>query len=159
MSDSYLTFSMTENLWAFCSIYFGFLLHLHFYGPWFLWPDPVLLWFIESNFNKSCYVVNARRWSSLGWLCLCFHYIRWCGMYDKICLWSLTIMYNFLIILFLILLIFLSKPLKSFSISILLQTLGVLCEAQYFQNVWRVGFRLRSTLVKFCETYISLRLL
>ncbi|VVA93078.1 unnamed protein product [Arabis nemorensis] len=26
-------------------------------------------------------------------------------------------------------------------------TLGVLCEAQYFQNVWRVGFRLRSTLV------------
>ncbi|KAF2534155.1 hypothetical protein F2Q70_00030476 [Brassica cretica] len=26
-------------------------------------------------------------------------------------------------------------------------TLGVLCEAQYYQNVWRVGFRLRSTLV------------
>lgn len=26
-------------------------------------------------------------------------------------------------------------------------TAGVLCEAQYFQNVWRVGFRLRSTLV------------
>ncbi|KAH7568509.1 hypothetical protein JRO89_XS06G0008600 [Xanthoceras sorbifolium] len=26
-------------------------------------------------------------------------------------------------------------------------TFGVLCEAQYFQNVWRVGFRLRSTLV------------
>lgn len=25
---------------------------------------------------------------------------------------------------------------------------GVLTEAQYFQNVWRVGFRLRSTLVK-----------
>ncbi|KAJ0082016.1 hypothetical protein Patl1_11255 [Pistacia atlantica] len=26
-------------------------------------------------------------------------------------------------------------------------SIGVLCEAQYFQNVWRVGFRLRSTLV------------
>ncbi|KAJ4703009.1 ABC transporter C family member 2-like [Melia azedarach] len=34
---------------------------------------------------------------------------------------------------------------------------GVLCEGQYFQNVWRVGFRLRSTLVAaiFCK---SLRL-
>ncbi|KAH9747863.1 ABC transporter C family member 2 [Citrus sinensis] len=29
----------------------------------------------------------------------------------------------------------------------LLQSFGVLTEAQYFQNVWRVGFRLRSTLV------------
>ncbi|KAJ0016881.1 hypothetical protein Pint_11055 [Pistacia integerrima] len=27
------------------------------------------------------------------------------------------------------------------------QSIGVLCEAQFFQNVWRVGFRLRSTLV------------
>lgn len=27
------------------------------------------------------------------------------------------------------------------------QSCGVLCEAQYFQNVMRVGFRLRSTLV------------
>ncbi|WZZ03807.1 hypothetical protein YC2023_089728 [Brassica napus] len=32
-------------------------------------------------------------------------------------------------------------------LSHLLRTLGVLCEAQYYQNVWRVGFRLRSTLV------------
>ncbi|KAL0363619.1 UNVERIFIED_CONTAM: ABC transporter C family member 2 [Sesamum calycinum] len=30
--------------------------------------------------------------------------------------------------------------------SIILKSLGVLCEAQYFQNVMRVGFRLRSTL-------------
>lgn len=28
------------------------------------------------------------------------------------------------------------------------QSLGVLTESQYFQNVMRVGFRLRSTLVK-----------
>lgn len=28
-----------------------------------------------------------------------------------------------------------------------LQVFGVLCEAQYFQNVMRVGYRLRSTLV------------
>ncbi|KAJ0017077.1 hypothetical protein Pint_11081 [Pistacia integerrima] len=27
------------------------------------------------------------------------------------------------------------------------QSIGVLCEAHFFQNVWRVGFRLRSTLV------------
>ncbi|XP_047949576.1 ABC transporter C family member 2-like [Salvia hispanica] len=32
-------------------------------------------------------------------------------------------------------------------LNLLLQVLGVLCEAQYFQNVMRVGFRLRSTLV------------
>lgn len=29
------------------------------------------------------------------------------------------------------------------------QVLGVLCEAQYFQNVMRVGYRLRSALVYF----------
>lgn len=33
------------------------------------------------------------------------------------------------------------------------QVLGVLCEAQYFQNVMRVGYRLRSALVLF---YVSL---
>ena len=31
----------------------------------------------------------------------------------------------------------------------LIQVLGVLCEAQYFQNVMRVGYRIRSTLVIF----------
>ncbi|WZZ71707.1 hypothetical protein YC2023_083077 [Brassica napus] len=36
---------------------------------------------------------------------------------------------------------------KLFRFEIYFQTLGVLCEAQYYQNVWRVGFRLRSTLV------------
>ncbi|KAK4349562.1 hypothetical protein RND71_032317 [Anisodus tanguticus] len=38
----------------------------------------------------------------------------------------------------------------------LLQVFGVLCEAQYFQNVMRVGFRLRSTLLVFrYEAYSS----
>lgn len=46
---------------------------------------------------------------------------------------------------------FVLKPLKSYSVDIDFQTLGVLCEAQYYQNVWRVGFRLRSTLVKFVK--------
>lgn len=35
-----------------------------------------------------------------------------------------------------------------------MQSLGVLCEAQYFQNVMRVGFRLRSSLVYFSLSYI-----
>ena len=38
----------------------------------------------------------------------------------------------------------------------LLQSLGVLCEAQYFQNVMRVGFRLRSTLVIYCLIMFTL---
>lgn len=35
----------------------------------------------------------------------------------------------------------------------LFQSLGVLCESQYFQNVMRVGFRLRSTLVNSLSNY------
>ncbi|KAK3022451.1 hypothetical protein RJ639_047588, partial [Escallonia herrerae] len=38
-------------------------------------------------------------------------------------------------------------PVLKLTLSYLAQSLGVLCEAQYFQNVMRVGFRLRSTLV------------
>ncbi|KAK2998796.1 hypothetical protein RJ639_023994, partial [Escallonia herrerae] len=38
-------------------------------------------------------------------------------------------------------------PVLTLTPSYLAQSLGVLCEAHYFQNVMRVGFRLRSTLV------------
>jgi hypothetical protein len=40
--------------------------------------------------------------------------------------------------------------LTNFSLTTL-QSLGVLAEAQYFQNVMRTGFRLRSTLVRVCN--------
>lgn len=152
---------MTVNLWAFCCIYFGFFLHLHFYGPWSLSPDPVLLWFIESNLSLTMLCSQCKKVIQLGLAMsmLSLYSLGWYVSQNSSLLSNYhSIMYNFLIILLLILLIFLSKPLKSYFISILLQTLGVLCEAQYFQNVWRVGFRLRSTLVKFCETCISLRL-
>ncbi|KAJ6333090.1 hypothetical protein OIU77_009035 [Salix suchowensis] len=40
-----------------------------------------------------------------------------------------------------------NKNSESLIKGILMQVFGVLCEAQYFQNVMRVGFRLRATLV------------
>lgn len=42
---------------------------------------------------------------------------------------------------------FVSWMVSNFVDEYIFQVLGVLCEAQYFQNVMRVGYRLRSALV------------
>jgi hypothetical protein len=92
--------------------------------------------------------VDAKRRSFLEWVHLRFRNLCWSGMYyfpllQNIfpCLHVLELPSNNCALGF-------GKLFMLFNTSsIVPQSLGVLAEAQYFQNVMRTGFRLRSTLV------------
>lgn len=79
----------------------------------------VLLLLPESKITKYCFYYLYHRWNQMS---------KKTGTYLQLkvfSLWLLLLTWQFNFV----------------------QSFGVLCEAQYFQNVMRVGFRLRSTLV------------